>query len=381
MESFRKMLEESLERKDFKFLNLKENPFYTTVDPDISEIIERREEQKIFFRALTDLIFRRAEHIAILGKHGSGKTHLLRYIFNQLNNDNVIMEKLSKLNISGLDYIGGITEFRDIFAGSAEPGNSKFFPLTGPTRKINNKRTILFVDDLDVVASRLPQYLPMLFESFLVVGTWNLKNWDELKMTSGYHLPKPAVIKLTPLSERGGVQLLKLRVHESLIDKNINIFPEKLLIDFIKAVGAGNPYHLLSYAYRYLTYLLSIKKQPSYETLTQFLRGNDLLTYPQLSKNIKGLDSRKRDILKIITEKTEVSMNEVAIEIHSSRVWARSLLESLVHLNLVEKRRKGRTFFYFIPEDMEDIINEELNPTNSNTLESYKNNGGAIEKG
>lgn len=74
-------------------------------------------------------------------------------------------------------------------------------------------------------------------------------------------------------------------------------------------------------------------------------------------------------------------MNEVANEIHSSRIWARSLLESLVYLNLVEKRKKGRTFFYFIPEDMEDIINEELNPTKSNTLELYKSNKGVTEKG
>ena len=77
METFKEMFKESLERKDFKRLGLKYNPFYTTVDLDVSYISGRQLEIRELFRAFIDLISGRTEHVAILGNHGSGKTHIL----------------------------------------------------------------------------------------------------------------------------------------------------------------------------------------------------------------------------------------------------------------------------------------------------------------
>jgi hypothetical protein len=37
------------------------------------------------------------------------------------------------------------------------------------------------------------------------------------------------------------------------------------------------------------------------------------------------------------------------------------LLENLVKKNLLERRRKGHVVFYFIPEDIEEMINIILN--------------------
>ncbi len=376
METFKEMFKESLERKDFKRLGLKYNPFYTTVDLDVSYISGRQLEIRELFRAFIDLISGRTEHVAILGNHGSGKTHLLRWFYNQLKKDQEIQDQLSKLNVKDIEYVRGITEFKEMFVAQAEdkimdPGLQPFLSLSNKNGE--GKRIVLFIDDLDVIASRLPKYLPAIFESFSVVGTWNTELWDDLKMTSGYHLPKPEVIKLRPLIERDGLQLLKYRVKEASTTTKEVGFSNEVLNDLVRAVGPGNPYRLLTYSSRYLNYILGGKSDPSQETLTKFLKANGLPTYIQIIKTVRNLDKREYDVLKLLSEETEINTLELASKIDSSGVWARALLEDLLKQHLIEKRRKGRTFFYFIPAELKDIINEELSPTKSSTLELYKN--------
>ena len=377
MENFREMFKESLERKDFRRVGLKYNPFYTTVDSDVSFISGRQTETHELFRAFIDLVSGRTEHVAILGNHGSGKTHLLRWFYNQLKGDPEIQDELGKMNIKDIEYMKGITEFREIFIGQTEDqttDSSLLLSFSPPLNKSSKgKRTALFIDDLDVIASRLPRYMPAIFESFLVVGTWNTEVWDDLKMTSGYHMPKPEVVKLRPLMEKEGLQLLKYRVKEASLNMKEVSFTDEILKGIVRAVGPANPYRLLTYSGRYLNYILSENSASSQDSLTKFLKANGLPTYDQIIKTIRSLDKRKYDVLRLLSEDTEINMLELANKIHSSRVWARALLESLLKLHLIEKRRKGKTFFYFIPAELEDIIDEELTRSKNPSLKNYAN--------
>ena len=58
-----------------------ENPFLLLENKITDTFVNREKEIDQFIRILSDLLEGRIPHIPILGNHGIGKTHFLKYMF------------------------------------------------------------------------------------------------------------------------------------------------------------------------------------------------------------------------------------------------------------------------------------------------------------
>lgn len=359
--NFKKIIEESIQRTAFKKLNLKDDPFYTIVDRTDLFIVDRQREQSELARAIVNLISEKTQHVSILGGHGSGKTHLLRYFYEQIKNSD---ELKSQLKIDEIYFISGILDFRDFDAeDSSFSQNSKINMILTEKEEKKNKRILLFIDDMDIIASRLTRFIPRLFDAFAysIVGSWNKEEWMNTKNIAGYRIPKPETVVLRPLKEEDAMELLNRRLQKVQLEDKPKLFTNDILLQLVRSVGPYNPYRLLTFSHRYLNYLIDKNEIPNTQNLRSFLESARLLSFETISSEVNSLDKRDSIILQNVYQKTEISAEELANYLKLSRVAARSLLENLVKKNLLERRRKGHVVFYFIPEDIEEMINIILN--------------------
>ena len=352
MTNIRRLVEKSLGGEGLKLLNLRTNPFYTTVKHDVQELAGRDQEIEELARATKDLMDGKCEHIAILGSHGAGKTHLLRVWYNFLSMDEALAQKL-RIQAKKAFYIEGLGEFVTTLLPMLELPSH-----TIDLKTSNERKPVAFIDDMDVIALRYYEQLPLVFSKFKIIGTWNSDYWEDRKITKGYRIPNPEIITLRPLTEKNALEMLKSRLNETSIDGK-SIFSEDVLRELIRAVRPNNPYRLLDYSYKYLNFLLLQKETPTIDNLRKFLEGAGFIPYKIVIDYLKNLKTWEKEVLDLILRNySEITATELSKMTGITRVGARRRLEQLANKKLVTKRTKRNVTVYFVSEEIESLYAE-----------------------
>lgn len=353
-ELIKKVFEKAAEGGDLSAFNLKFNPFFNTVDMSSLEMIDRNEEVKELSRDIFDLVHGRADHIAILGTHGVGKTHLLVWLYNVFNTHHDLMEKFG---IDKIYYISGLSSFKENLSSRG----SEYGPIIEEKLANKKKKILLFIDDLDLISKKLNEEALFVFDLFRnsIIGTWNPDIASESKSISLNRLPKPEIVPLKDLTEKDSIELLKYRIKKASIRPESK-FDDATLRMLIRAVGVGNPNDILDYMRKYLEWLIQKRMMPGEDTLSSFLVSKGFVSRKQIIEQLSLLKENEKLILREILDRIEISAEEAAPILNMGRVGARGVLEEIVGHKLLSRKRKGHSIVYFVPSRIEKIVYDQL---------------------
>lgn len=340
----KKLIKDSIGGKDYERFNLKGDPFYKTIKRPMDSFVGRDDEMRQTARSLAGMAKGNCDYIAILGNHGSGKTHFL-YVFKKLVEDEDILKSL------GYDktmLIDGVSTFRDVFCPEKRVSDEGEIISKDPDMFKERRRILFFVDDLDVIASNYPKEASRVFEIFdgRIVGTCNNNFWSRVKRVA--KIPSPEIVYMKPLPPKESEQLLTLRLKMASINQSSPLFPPEVISLMAKYFG-GNPTRLLTYAKRYLDHLMGKNQTPSIDNYHEFLKVAGIRTAEDTIKEIQSLTPREREILLHIASVPETTTEELAEKLSITKVGAFKHLQSLHEKDLLERKQKGRSFVYYVP--------------------------------
>lgn len=349
--SIEEKLKSILSGKIYEKYGLKGNPFTPAPVNASNTFVNRELETEQILRYIVNLITATTPHIAILGNHGIGKTHFLKYIYN------IIAENKKILDIKSVHYINGISDFENMFSGSNLNEYS-----------IDKEKSIIFIDDLDIISIQSPKQVSNLFTKYThnVIGTWNHNAWDKAKKREDIKVPKAEIINLEPLSKIHLSKILKVRLYENYSnEKKIEEFFPNNFIDTVVDISQGNPYKLITIARRYLDFLFKLGIEKYDDTiLNKFADNLNIRQIHDLIKEIHELTEKQKDILKFIINNEEVSANQLKDEYGFSRVAAVQYLRILKNKKLLDSKEKDRIMYYYVPSEIVDQIDAELENKN-----------------
>jgi len=189
--NFKEKFEEVRSGKIFLRFGLNSNPFSPSPSDIKKSFINRENETEKFIRAIYDLNQNRTPHIPILGNHGIGKSHFLKYLFE------IVKENKDQLGIKEIYFIKGENDFKE-----------KFFL---EHNEFEGKNCLLFVDDLDIITIHNTHRLNLFFDEFngKIIGTWNYKAWANVNRKVDFKIPKAEPIALHPFSKEHSLDIIR----------------------------------------------------------------------------------------------------------------------------------------------------------------------------
>ncbi len=275
--------------KIYEQFGLVGNPF-TPMPQDIKEsFIDREQEIEKFVRVVYDLVQGKTPHVPILGHHGIGKTHFLKFIFN------LVKENKHELNLDEVYYIQGEKEFNDKLLINSRNSNFK------------KEKILLFIDDLDIITIHNTPRVNIFFEEFFgkIIGTWNRKAWANVNRKVDFKIPKAEPVVLPSFSDDQLKEIIIKRV--KICAQNINyalsFFPLEVLNGMAFA-AQGNPHRLITFCRLYLDYLFNEKiLKVNSESVKKFVGEKlQLHSIEDSLKKLEELTPKQREILKKIID-------------------------------------------------------------------------------
>jgi len=351
--NFEKNIEEIFSGDIYRRIGLKDDPFVIDPKDKINLFVDRTDSFNKLLRAIRNMVEGFQPHIAILGSHGIGKTHFIKFSYE------ILKGYKEKIGIDFLFYIKGKKDFLDKFVHQGID-NSQI------TKIFNNnkgKKFILFFDDLDIIFKRYPKEIINLFDIFSgsIIGTWDTHAWGLTKANIDYKIPKTEAIYLDRLPNDFCLELLRKRLEAVKINNSITQFFPKFVIEKLSVVSEGNPYKLITYAKRYLDFILdSNLPKIDEKSFSLFCETINIQFLDDIKKRINKLQDKQKEILKFIIDKVEVSAQEISFHFNMTRVGAMKNLKILRDEKFLESKTKNRTDFYYVPTEMVFDISDYL---------------------
>lgn len=349
---FEDELKKALKGELYQDFGLKEDPFVINPADPAKSFVNRVKETSQFIRAFVNLKDKAIPHIAILGTHGIGKTHFLKFLEASLQ------ESLADTSFQKIIYGSGELWFKDHFLDESAIPN---FVLRDD---MNKSDTLVLIDDLDIITNRYPKQASALFERLegRLIGTWDIRAWITAKRKTDFKTPKTEAILLDRLTGSVCLQILKNRIDQMKVDDKVyDLFTEKMY-SRLANLSDGNPYRLITYAKRFLNFVIdnNIKKMDSHH-YEKFSDEIGFTFLEDIKKSIEGLTPKQKEILKIIIEKIEVSSDELAQTLGVSRVAGVQHLHALRDKKLLESKPKENRVKFYVPTEWADEISDILN--------------------
>lgn len=351
--SYEEVIEDVFSGNIYKKIGLKDDPF--TIDPQdkIGLFVDRKESFSKLIRGIRNMRVGVQPHIAILGSHGIGKTHFIEFAYE------ILQENKDKIGINKIYYVKGKKGFKESFLeDNLDNSDIKNYIIKNPKKKV-----LVFFDDIDIIFKRYPEQMIAIFDlcSGCIIGTWDTHAWGNMKINSKFKIPKTDVIYVDRLDNNYSEELLKKRikdVYENNISKNI--FPA-FVIKKLSIIADGNPYGLISYAKRYLDYVLDNNiLEIDNKEFGKFCDKINIQFIDDIKKTLFKTKGGQRDIISFIIESVEVSAEEIAVKFGMTRVGAMKNLKVLRNENILESKTKDRTNYYYVPTDMAFEISDYL---------------------
>lgn len=350
---FKKNIEEIFSGNIYKKIGLKDDPFVIDPKNKISLFVDRTESFNKLLRAIRNMKEGFQPHIAILGSHGIGKTHFIEFAYELLK------ENKDKIGFDYFFYIKGKRDFLDKFVKSGVE-NSEIAKLQ---REDKNKKILIFFDDLDIIFKRHSKEIITLFELFSgsIVGTWDTYAWGLVKNNSDFKIPKTEAIYIDRLEYNYCLELLIKRIDLVKLNEDYKKFFPDFVINKLSIISDGNPYKLITYAKRYLDFLLDNPlTEMNEEIFSKFCDKIHIQFIDDIKKKIESLQERQRETLRFIIDKVEISAQELANHFSITRVGAMKNLKVLKDIKLLDSKTKDRTDFYYVPTELVFEISDYL---------------------
>lgn len=350
---FGREIEEVFSGSIYRNIGLKEDPFVVEPKNKINLFVDRKEPFNKLLRSVRNMLEGFQPHIGILGSHGIGKTHFAEYSYEilEMNKD--------KISVDRIFYIKGKKAFVDLFLKSGVENSP---PANYKKEKPKNK-ILIFFDDLDVIFRRYPKEFSSLFDIFSgsIIGTWDTHAWNALKTNSEFKIPKTDAIYLDRLEQKYLIELLKKRLREVwLNNKAEKVFPD-FSLNRLATIADGNPYTLITYAKRYLDFILDKElTEIDEKTFSKFCDKINIQFIEDIKKEIERLSEKQKEMIEFIMQYSEVSAQEIADRFNMTRVAAMFNLKQLREKELLESKTKDRTNFYYVPTELVFEITDHL---------------------
>lgn len=351
--NFEKEIEDVFSGNIYKRIGLKDDPF--TIDPKdkVKLFVDRIESFNKLLRGVRNLKSGSQPHIAVLGNHGIGKTHFIEFAYE------ILQENKDKIGIDKLYYVKGKRGFKDYFL---KEGIEKS-EITDYIKNNPNKKVLIFFDDIDIIFKRYPEKMINIFElcSDCIIGTWDTHAWGNMKTNSDFKIPKTEAIYIDRLDEKFCEELLRKRIDMAKINNTSKEIFSEFVIKRLGVISDGNPYRLITYAKRYLDYVLdnNLTKIDN-NKFEKFCDRINIQFMEDIKKKIVNLTEKQRDILKFIIDSVEVSAEEVAVKFRMSRIAGMKNLKILKDKKILENKTKDRTDYYYVPTDLVFDISDYL---------------------
>lgn len=367
IENIKASLKEVLSGKIFKNLGFKRDPFIISPRNSLDYFVNRQQEMRQLFLSLKNLSELYIPHIAILGWHGIGKTHFLKVARELIN------EFSKQLGYKKVYFIQGIEEFRKEFVEPLQPANLREGSEIIKEAKKGDKILVLF-DDLDIIFDRFPTNCTQLFSLLEggIIGTWDARAWDVAKKSKNAKVPKTESVLLKSLSNEHCEEIIIQRII-SAGGKNAQtkLFPI-YVIKRLATISDGNPYRLIIYCKRYMSFLINKNhKEINEKRFSEFCKELNIAFVDDLKNKILELTPRQRSILSLIVDKIEISTEELSSFLGIGRVGALKYLHLFKNKDILEAKQKNRTLYYYIPTEwVEEISNylEKLEQENNEEI-------------
>jgi hypothetical protein len=329
---------------------LQGNPFSVNQEDILTGFVGREKELRQIARAINNLKENNLPHIAILGSHGIGKTHFLRYVYESMR------PALRELGFSDAILISGYSDFSDQFCqGQLLTDLLK--------RKNNGEKILIFIDDIDVIINRKPELCVDIMNTFEggIIGTWNPRDWDNAKRDPKIRAPKTEVIYLDRLNQKDCEQILINRISsKATSDEGKNLFSGDI-ITTLAQLSDGNPYRLLTYARRLLYFIMDNGlKTCDKLAFNNFCQEVGFISIERVKEEIDTLSARQLDTLRVVIEKREVTAPEVGEFLGITRVGALQHLQALVNKRILEMKPKQNYVYYYVPSELEYDVADYL---------------------
>jgi|GEM_PF-2702004 Cdc6-like AAA superfamily ATPase len=331
------------------------NPF-TPYKPEtaVKSLANRKEERAQFVDSFLKLTEGEINHVFITGKRGIGKSHLLRYFFDEVSKSHSEM---------------GIPE--PLFFGDPNDCNrwlaEKFKDLKEPV--------YIFLDDAYFV--RLPFYFPdttnPLYKNKLIK---TVSCWQESIIIDMPQIEPSSItedfdeIRLTSLKENDEIEVLKKRITVSCEQKDLeyclSLFDNSFFIELTK-VSHGNPRLLLKNASAIFTENAQVgRKKFTGTNVIEYTLKHDIKTTKQIEETFEKLTPPQKRVLYAISavslmqKSIECSLKEIAQVLDVSRPAVINSLVPLQESRIIEFRssERGRTRLYRISEEYRDFFAE-----------------------
>ncbi len=345
--------ERSVRFSEYKLLC---NPFAPfKAESAVQSLADREQEKLIFADLFIKLTDGEIQHIFIKGKRGMGKTHLLHYLYKEIN------ENHQKLGIP-----------KPLFF--EEPNECE--------RWLNNnikdlKETVyIFLDDAYFI--RLPFFLMdhtnVLYKNKLIK---TISCWQESIVADMPQIEPSGItedfdeIKLTPLKENDEIEILKKRIEVSCnkedLDYCLSFFDEKFFLELTK-ISHGNPRLLLKNASNIFNKGASIdKKKFSGTDVLEYIKKHGIKTTRQIEETLDNLTTSQKRVLYAIsaycavTRSIECALKDIARTLGITRPAVINTLTPLQESHIVEFRtaERGRARLYKISEEYREFFEEK----------------------
>ncbi|MBI2449527.1 hypothetical protein HYV49_04490 [Candidatus Pacearchaeota archaeon] len=350
---FKKNIEEIFSGNIYKKIGLADDPFVIDPKNKISLFVDREESFNKLLRAIRNMKEGFQPHIAILGSHGIGKTHFIEFAYELLKTNQ------DKIGIDNLFYIKSKKGFTETFlrTGIENSEITKFF------KENKNKKMLIFFDDLDIIFKRYSKEVINIFDLFSgsIIGTWDTYAWGLVKSNLDFKIPKTEAIYIDRLEHNYCLELLTKRLSAVKFNNNFNDFFPDFVINKLSIISDGNPYKLITYAKRYLDFLLDNNfSKIDEKRFSEFCDKINVQFLDDIKKRINTLQDKQRQMLRFIIDKVEVSAQEIASHFGMTRVAGMKNLKVLRDEKMLDNKTKDRTDFYYVPTELVFEISDYL---------------------
>ena len=359
---------EEIEGKSYKALGFSSNPFVLFPKDLVKSFINRENEKRQFYRYMGNLLNNQNEGIAILGRHGIGKSHFIKVIYKKVE------EVANQLDIEKVFFVKGLTDFKDNLLPKKttiiQPGLNgessiviETSPILSEIKSKKGKRFLVFIDDLDLIFNRHPNQVVMLFAELNqhIIGAWNTGSWALAKNNKSIKLPSCDTIMLDNLYEETMIKILGERIEEYATNRNgQELFSEEIKRE-LAGLSSGVPFTLIKYANSFLDYLIENNiTKPSTQDYFNFTNKHNIISFSQIKNEIEKLTDKQKEILRIILRREETNATELAELIGVARVTAREHLHNLAEKHILESKTKEGFLYFYIDPDFTPFVEKAV---------------------
>lgn len=325
------------------------NPFVNIHDDVMGTFVNRVKETEKFIRIFVDMMNKEIPHIPILGHHGIGKTHFLKYLYELVSNNK------DSIGTKEIIYVNGESEFKKLVESQNNKENLSSYTGT---------ETIYFIDDLDVGTMYYTHEASHFFYNnmYRIVGTWNLKAWKNVQRKIDIKIPKSDPLSLDAMEEdvMKKIILKRLEGHSTNDLLNSSYFRDSILEPIIFK-SRGNPHWLICNCRKYLDFLLSNDiDNLDDDVIKNFTNSLNLVSLNETLDVVKSLTKKQKQIVKKIIDLEEVSASKLSEQFGFTRVAAVQFLRSLQEKDILDSKEKGKIMFYYVKNEIVDEVDELL---------------------